>query len=134
MTGPKRILIAETSKGTLDNLSFLLSNRGYDVARALNGRDALQFVRTAAPDLVILGGELPDLSGYDAYRLLKLHPSTRHIPVLLLVASTDDIEAPTRTLPDPEFLMSKPFTAHDFLERTRKLLALPSELLPSAKS
>jgi CheY-like chemotaxis protein len=135
MTDRKLVLIAETAKTTLDMLSFLLSNRGYDIAQASTGRDALEFVKTYHPDLVVLGGELPEVTGYDVYRLLKLHPSTRHVPVLLLVAATDEIEAPTRTLPDPECLLSKPFTAHDFLERTLRVLALaPSPAPPTAAS
>ena len=123
MTDRKRVLIAETAKTTLDTLALLLSSRGHDVAQATTGREVLEFVKTYRPDLVVLGGELPEVTGYDVYRLLKLHPSTRQVPVLLLVAANDSIEAPTRTLPAPEFLLSKPFTAHEFLERTQRALA-----------
>ncbi len=123
MPDRKRVLIAEDAEKTRETLSFLLANRGYEVAKASNGREVLKLARTFSPDLIVLGAELPEISGYDVYRYLKLDPSSQLTPVLLLVAFTETFDAPTRTLPSAEFLFSKPFTAHDFLQRVRKLLS-----------
>lgn len=119
----KKILIAEDAETMRETLSFLLANRGYEVAKASNGREALKLAKTFSPDLIVLGAELPEISGYDVYRYLKMDPSSQQIPVLLLVAFTETCDAPTRTLPSSEFLFSKPFTAHDFLQRVQKLLS-----------
>lgn len=125
---PRRIVVAEGTLTTLDTLVFLLSNRGYDVLPATNGREAFDLCRTRKPDLAVLAGELAELSGYEVYRRLRTGDDPCRIPVLLLTAATDSGDLPTRTLPDPEFLISKPFTAHDLLWRVAKALT-PTPLL-----
>ncbi len=127
MTDRKRVLVVEETKTTRDMLCFLLSNRGYDVLEAATGKEALHLVPAFLPDLVVLSADLLDLSGYDVYGILKRRPATSLIPILLLVAFTEMLNAPTRTLPNPEYLLSKPFTAHDFLQRTGKLLSVAPE-------
>ena len=127
MSDRKKVLVAEEAKSTREMLTFLLANRGYEVIEATTGREVLEIVKTFTPDLVVLGADLSDVSGYDVFGILKARPASRQIPVLLLVAFTDAFSAPTRTLPDPEFLLSKPFTAHDFLQRAGKILADTAE-------
>jgi len=104
-------------------VAFLLANRGYDVTEVSNGREALDTVQTLSPDLVVLSADLSDVSGYDVYSRLRSRRESARLPILLLVAFTDSVAAPTRTLPTPECLISKPFTAHDFLQRVGKVLS-----------
>jgi DNA-binding response OmpR family regulator len=127
MAERKTVLVAEEAKTTRKMLSFLLANRGYEVIEATNGREALDKAKTLAPDLVILSAELSELSGYDLYSILKARRASAHMPILLLVAFSNTLRAPTRTLPDPEFLLSKPFSAHEFLQRVRTVLSESSD-------
>jgi CheY-like chemotaxis protein len=119
----KLVLVAEDVQSTREVLSFLLSNRGYQVVEAVDGIEALEKARALLPALVLLDSELPGMSGYDVYRELKRDPAVRGIPVLFLVADTDLFNLPTRTIPPAEFLISKPFSAHDLLQRVGKLLS-----------
>lgn len=121
----KRILVAEDARVTRDTLSFLLSNRGYDVVPSADGKDALAKARELHPDAILLDSDLPEMSGYDVFRALKLDPACNRIPILFLVAKTDAGELMTRSLPAAECLVSKPFTAHDLLQRVTKALAEP---------
>jgi CheY-like chemotaxis protein len=119
----KRILIAEDTQVTRDTLSFILSNRGYDVVQSADGTDALAKARTLLPDAILLDSDLPELSGYDVFRALKQDPVCRRIPILFLVADVDAGELMTRSVPPAEFLVAKPFTAHDLIQRVAKALA-----------
>lgn len=118
----KTVLVAGEPRPTGQTLSFLLSNRGYNVVEASDGQEALEQARTLLPDLVVLEAELPEPSGYQVFRLMKEDPATRHIPVLLLIATTEEFSLPTRTIPPVENLLSKPFTAHDLLQRVGRLI------------
>ena len=118
-----KVLIAEDDRTSRALLQGSLLKLGYEVVEAANGPEALDAVSDLLPDLVLLAGELRELSGYDVYRRLKMSDRTRAIPVLLLTAVTDSCSFPTRTLPSPEFLVSKPFSAHDLLQRVAKALA-----------
>ena len=122
---PKRILVAEDAQVTRDTLSFLLSNRGYEVVEAEDGRDALERTRRLLPDAILLDSDLPKMSGYDVFRALKMDPSTRHIPILFLVAGGDAEELMTKSVPAAECLVSKPFTAHDLIQRVTWIVEQP---------
>ena len=131
MSDPKRVLVAEETKTTREMVTFLLANRGYEVTEVSSGKAALDSVAALSPDLVVLSADLSDLSGYDVFSRLRSRRESARLPILLLVAFTDTVSAPTRTLPSPEFLISKPFTAHDFLQRVGKVFsALPEPSRP----
>jgi CheY-like chemotaxis protein len=117
----KRILLAEDHRATRDVVSFLLIHRGFQVTQVDNGQDALDQTRMLHPDLLILDSEMPEKSGYDVLRALKYDDACKNIPVLFLVANTDAADL-TRSVPPAEFLVSKPFTAHDLLQRVMKVL------------
>lgn len=118
----RTVLVAEDGKTTRHVLSFILANRGYEVIEVSDGKQAVKQAQERLPDLAILDAELPERSGYHVYVMLKGDPATCHIPVLLLVADTPSFSMPTRTVPPAECVMSKPFSAHDLLQRVGKLL------------
>ena len=70
---------------TIQNLVFLaevLESQGYRVRKARNGELALRAAATVVPDLILLDIRLPDLSGYEVCRRLKLQAATAHVPVI----------------------------------------------------
>jgi putative two-component system response regulator len=56
---------------------------------AKNGRAALEIMRKARPDLVLLDIMMPEMDGYEVCRRLKSAEETCHIPVIFLTAMTD---------------------------------------------
>jgi two-component system, OmpR family, response regulator len=122
---PKRVLVAEDAQVTRDTLSFLLMNRGYEVLETGDGKDALAKARQHLPDAILLDSDLPGMSGYDVFRALKMDPACKRIPILFMVAGADAEELLTRSVPAAEFLVSKPFTAHDLMQRVMKVLEQP---------
>lgn len=127
---PKRILVAEDGQATRTTLTFLLTNRGYEVIPTSDGRDALAKVRELRPDAVLLDSDLPEMSGYDVFRALKLDPDCKRIPIVFMVARSDADELMTRSVPAADFLVSKPFTAHDLLRHVTQ--ALEKSPLPTS--
>ena len=65
----------------------LLSMAGYDVKEAATGAAALEQVRAARPDLILLDVNLPDLDGFEVCRRIRADPSVSRTPVLYVSAT-----------------------------------------------
>jgi CheY-like chemotaxis protein len=81
-----RILLVEDNEMNRDMLSRRLERRGYQVLLAVDGREGVDRAGAEAPDLVLMDMSLPVLDGWEATRVLKAAPATRHIPVIALTA------------------------------------------------
>jgi PAS domain S-box-containing protein len=96
MTTPIRILVADDDAAKRLAITRILTQAGYEVLQATGGVEALDLAQTAAPDLVLLDVEMPDLSGTDVCLQLRAKPATNALPVLYLSAhrthSQDRIE------------------------------------------
>src|SRR5207244_2542554 len=82
---------------------------GFTVAIAENGRRALEELRAAKFDLLLLDIQMPELNGYEVLEQLKADPALRDIPVIVLSAS-DEIERVARCIEmGAEDYLPKPF-------------------------
>ncbi len=61
---------------------------GYRIVNVASTMDAIQLIPSMAPDAVIASREMPELSGVDLACALKAMPTTKHIPVALIAATT----------------------------------------------
>lgn len=88
-----KILIAEDSITQAEKLRFVLEKHNFDVILTTNGKEALQQVGTANPDLIISDIIMPELNGFELCHLLKSTKETKDIPVILLtsLSSTEDV-------------------------------------------
>ena len=117
-----RILVVEDEVNLAEGLKFNLSEEGYEVEIASDGRAAL--ARLADPhsrfDLVILDLMLPELNGFEVAR--RARAAGNYVPILILSAK-DQGEDVVRGLEEggDDYLM-KPFRLDELLARTRVLL------------
>lgn len=81
-----RILIVEDNDTNWDMLSRRLVRQGYDVARAVDGREGVAIATAQPPDLILMDMALPVMDGWEATRALKSTPGTSSIPVIGLTA------------------------------------------------
>ena len=83
------ILAVDDNPRNLQFLGKLLSDSGYEVGVAQNGRQAVSFVEQSPPDLILLDIMMPDMDGFEVCRQLKSSISTSGIPIIFLTAKTD---------------------------------------------
>ena len=79
-----KVLLVEDNEMNRDMLSRWLARRGYEVAVAGDGEEALVKARSEKPDVVLMDLGLPKLDGWEATRRLKSMPDTHHLPVIAL--------------------------------------------------
>jgi two-component system, cell cycle response regulator len=87
-----RILVVDDNTDNAEIVSTRLRYRGYSIAEAGTGLDALAYVRQHAPDLVLLDIMLPDIDGFEVSRRIKGDDTLPFIPIILVTArdSTED--------------------------------------------
>src|ERR1700730_15777589 len=82
------ILVADDNWDNLDLLSGLLQVEGYEVLCVVDGRQAVQTLRSRPIDLILLDVRMPEQDGFSVCRGIKSNPDTRLIPVVLVTALT----------------------------------------------
>jgi DNA-binding response OmpR family regulator len=80
------ILISTSDGETRTSLAASLRFHGYNVIEASSGRETLAHAQRQAPRAVLLDLTLPDMSGWEALRILKEMPATSDVPVIILSA------------------------------------------------
>lgn len=80
------ILLVEDDQLSREMLSWRLQRKGFTVAVALDGAEALKMARSGAPALILLDMSLPVMDGWSVAQALKSDPVTQAIPVIALTA------------------------------------------------
>ncbi len=113
------ILVVDDEPAILRTLRANLVARGYDVATAESGEEAVASARDTAPDLVILDLMLPGLSGLEVCRILRDDSDS---PILVLSAHGEEhLKVRALDLGADDYL-TKPFSMNELLARVRALL------------
>lgn len=120
MTDRKRILIIEDNQNLAFGLQNNLEIEGYRVQVAGSGKQGLEAVRTAPPDLVVLDLMLPQLNGFDLLR--KLREGGLHTPVLILSARGEEVDKLRGFRFGADDFVTKPFSILELLARIEALL------------
>jgi CheY-like chemotaxis protein len=85
-----RVLIVDDEEGVVEFLSHRLESAGYEVLKALGGKEGLEVAKAQKPHIIILDVMMPFVDGYQVCRELKDNPDTRYIKIMLLTANTSD--------------------------------------------
>jgi CheY-like chemotaxis protein len=103
------LLIVDDLEANRDVLSRRLRRRGYLVANAENGQQALKMMQINAFDLVLLDIMMPEMDGYEVLHRLKSDQALSHIPVIMISAS-NELDAAVRCIEmGAEDCLPKPF-------------------------
>jgi pilus assembly protein CpaE len=132
-----RILIVDDTPLNLKIITAALTQGGYEIDTAPNGRAALDRAALFQPDLIILDVMMPDIDGYEVCRRLRRMPAFTQRPILMLTANDSLEERVSGLEAGADDYMSKPFQPVELQARVRALLrrAAPAPTLPlSAQS
>ena len=116
------ILIADDEPNQLELMSFNLSNAGYSIIKATNGKEAIELIENHFPDLIILDWMMPKMSGIDVCRTLRSRSETKQIPIIILSARSEDSDKSLGLDTGADDYISKPFSPKELISRVKALL------------
>jgi CheY-like chemotaxis protein len=118
---PKKILTVEDNAIVGADVRSILEAAGYDVCPdARDGEQAIEHVRTYAPDLILLDLTLPRLDGVDAASRIRQESD---VPILVLTGNDDPDLLKRAEAAGTSGLVLKPFSEHGLLDAVRTRLA-----------
>lgn len=118
------ILVVEDIPESMFRVCNILQEEGYGLTMAENGRQALEMVPEARPDLILLDIKMPGMNGYEVCEQLKKNPKTKDIPIIFLTISSGTAEIVKGFAIGAVDYITKPFKKEELLSRVKTHLDL----------
>ncbi len=116
------VLIVEDEPAQREVLAYNLEAEGYRTSRAEDGEQGLLLVDEDAPDVIVLDWMLPNVSGIEVCRQLKMRPETRAIPIIMLSARSEEVDKVRGLETGADDYVVKPYAVAELMARVRTQL------------
>ncbi len=115
----KLILVVDDEPRMIQFVRMNLEAEGARVVAANNGLEALDKVREAIPDAVVMDVMMPDLDGFETLKLLRAQSD---VPVIMLTVRADEDERIRGLELGADDYMGKPFSPRELVSRLKAVL------------
>lgn len=113
------ILVVEDEPAQREILSYNLESEGFRVIKAEDGNEALLLIEEEQPDLILLDWMLPGVSGIEICRQIKMKPSLRMIPVIMLSARSEEVDRVRGLETGADDYICKPYSVLEMIARVK---------------
>ena len=111
------LLVVEDNPDLRDNIQLVLELNDYSVVTACTGKDALKKLAKMdrLPDIIICDIMMPEMNGYDLFKMLSGHPIWCYIPFIFLTARTEPHDVRFAKMLGIDDYIKKPYEEEDLL-------------------
>lgn len=120
----KKIMIVDDKKDTVDMVTALLESKGYNVETAMNGKKALEKLKTIdKPDLVLLDMFMPEMSGREVCEKIRADNELKDLKIAFFTVASFS-EKGKEMLDDLNVIdyITKPFENKDLIDRIKRIV------------
>jgi len=115
----KTILVVDDAESLRTMVKSYLTQEGYRVVTAANGREALFVARQERPDLILLDLMMPELGGFE---FITAHSRDGDAPVIILTAKIEESDKVLGLELGADDYLTKPFSLRELTARIRAVL------------
>jgi two-component system phosphate regulon response regulator PhoB len=119
---PATILVVEDEPAIQELIAYNLRQAGHEPMRADSAEQALDLVRNALPDLVLLDWMLPGQSGIEFAKRMKADKRTREVPIIMLTARAEEHDKLLGLETGADDYITKPFSPRELNARIKAVL------------
>ena len=127
-----KILVADDSVTIQTAVRLAFSRENIELISAKSGQEAIRKVKERKPDLILLDTVMPDASGYEVCRALKVDPAMQNIPVILLAGSFEEGASSKSQMVEASDVVTKPFESQDMITKVKQLLDARPKSIPTS--
>ena len=118
------ILIVDDNANNLQILGSILSTKGYKIALANSGQEAIETVQKQKPDLIFLDIMMPGMNGFEVAEKIKAEKQYKEIPIIYVSALSNTENKVKAFKSGGVDYITKPFNITEIAERARIHLQL----------
>lgn len=119
-----KVLIIEDEEMLVNMYISKFEKEGYEIEKALNGREGLEKVKSYNPEIILLDVIMPEMDGFMVLKQLKSETSTKNIPVIMLtnLGQEEDIEKGEK-LGVKDYLVKANLTPSQVVDKVKEVLS-----------
>jgi len=125
-------LVADDEKNQLELISFHLEKNGFNVITAEDGETAFELIVERRPDIIILDWMMPNDSGISVCRRVRSSKELKSLPIIILSARGEDIDASHGLTSGADDYITKPFSPIELIARVKSLIRRTKKNLESS--
>lgn len=125
----KLIMIVDDNQMNRKILAYMLHKAGYNIAVAESGSKCLELLKLQRYDLILMDMQMPEMSGYQATKIIKADPFYQDIPVIALTANALVGDAEICRRAGCDGYLPKPVTSTNLYSTLDKIWA--AEMIPA---
>ena len=118
----KKILLIEDEAELSRAIKIRLEAAGFDTISAGDGEKGLEMAHKERPDLIVLDLILPNMSGFDVCRKLKIDKEYKDIPIIVLTAKFQPNDIRFGLAMGADAYITKPYESQELLTKIREFL------------
>lgn len=122
---PAQILFVDDDRDTRKMVSTILKKAGFETALAETGLEALAYLESHTPDVILSDVMMPDMDGLSFLKTLREQAATANIPVILLTALADTENVVSGLALGADDYIRKPFSTSELLARVQSKITRP---------
>lgn len=115
----QRILLVDDELAVLKTVSAYLEQDGFSVAKAEDGKSAIESVHSFQPDLIILDVMLPGVDGFSVLREIR---QVSEVYILMLTARASEVDRVVGLELGADDYLTKPFSPRELVARVKAIL------------
>lgn len=128
-----KILVVDDNEENVAILEARLQSRNYNTIAAYDGFEALKKTEEEMPDLILLDVMMPKMDGFEVCKRLKVNPTTRMIPVIMVTAKADAEDIARGLEIGADDYLTKPYHQMELMARVRSMLRIRQAYLDIAE-
>ncbi|SRR6266487_5603278 len=117
------VLIADDDEDILTLVALRFRRSGLEVILARDGEEALELIKTRAPDAAVLDIAMPKLTGLEVVRQLRDSEETKALPIVLLTARAGENDIELGLDAGADEYVTKPFSPQDLYTCVQSVLS-----------
>jgi DNA-binding response OmpR family regulator len=126
--GLGRVLVVDDDEVIRQLIAVNLTLEGFDVCTAVDGKDCLEKVLDARPDVITLDVMMPRLDGWVTATQLRRNPDTAGIKVVLITARAQEDDWDRGRQIGVDAYLTKPFDPAEMIRVVRELAGVPDSV------